>query len=178
MNCLPLHWGSCLPCASAFWASPCKGVPGILFQLTGLRFPHFSLNCPASTNQKSSILTNQDRAFWTNETAKIWSPVCMKMGQSWSRGRDFYLYEPAPLWLGAHVVPSTKDWRLLPWLAETLEIPCQSEAEETSTVKADWQAAELTRATRSWGELSWLSGTWPQGWLTACYITVELFCTE
>lgn len=80
-NCISgrnLHWATCWLYVSAIWASPYKGVPGILFQPIGLRLSPSNQSCatiypPASslTNQSGSILTNQDSTFWTNQTARI-----------------------------------------------------------------------------------------------------------
>ena len=54
----------------------------------------------------SSILTNQDSAFWT-KLQGFEVLICTRTNESGIRGGDFCIYKPAPLWLPF----STKDRR-------------------------------------------------------------------
>ena len=48
--------------------------------------------------QNSSIPTNQDSAFWANQTVRIWSPHLHETGQPGSKGKDFAFMSQVP-WL-------------------------------------------------------------------------------
>lgn len=47
-------------------------------------------------NQSGFILTNQDRAFWTNQTVRIWLPHLHEDRPIRNQGRDFLQYKSAP----------------------------------------------------------------------------------
>ena len=86
---------------------PDRGVPGVLFQPTGLIFSlshqSWQIRSPSAsllTNQSSSIMTKQDSAIWTNQTVRICSPHLHRpiRGQGWGL---LSIHASSPLaWIG------------------------------------------------------------------------------
>ena len=80
---LQVHRTTSPHCAPVVWASPYKGVSGTVFQPTELRLSLSNQSGTAIPLPTTSmfteqwdqlILTNQDSAFWTTGTVRIWSP--------------------------------------------------------------------------------------------------------
>ena len=99
------------------------------------------------TNQSSSFLTKQDSAFQT----KLWEfgvLICMRMDQLGTKGGDFHLYKPAPLWLSGHTFPFL--WKT-DFLTELKYLRCfvwadQPKPEQTGT---EWKREEQTSREQS-----------------------------
>ena len=148
LNCLPPGWTACLHCVSAVWASPYKGVSGILFQLLGLRISPSNQSCTPLASQSRSILTNQDGAFWINQIVRVWSPHLQEDRSVRDlRGGDSCPYKPTSLWLGEH----SSHWSLRTvslTIAENIKgvLPeqCMADQRGTKQISAERSRAEQT----------------------------------
>ena len=110
-----LPWTACLT-VSAIWASSYGGVPGILFQPMGLRPSplqselHSYILINMSTNQAQQLIYNQSGKCLLDQSNYEDLKSSFAWGQT-NQGPEQRLlwYQPAPLWLWACTLPSTKD---------------------------------------------------------------------
>ena len=104
-------------------------------------------------NQGSSILTDEDNAFWSNQTAKIWSPHLHEDGPNQGAGAGTSVYiSQLPSGPERVLSLSTEDW-VSP--ADLTHGRCVTGAER--------MGAELSRPVQSRAELSSLRAAWSQG---------------
>lgn len=111
------HWAACLHCVPAIQARPYKGVPGILYQPIRLRLPPSNRSCAAispsassPTNQRGSILTNQDSASNCKDLESSFARGWTSQGP----GIEISLYvSQLPSGLENEFALSNKVWRLL-----------------------------------------------------------------
>ena len=134
-----LHWTASLcpelPASTVFLPSEpalIKGAPGILFQTIWLSlspsnwsYAAISPSTSSLANQSGFILTYQDSAFWTNQTARTWSPQLHKVEPIRDQVRDFCLYKSVRSGSESTWSLSTKDCALQAG-AETQRMSLQS----------------------------------------------------
>lgn len=89
-------------------------------------FPIQSELCSSDQSERF-YLTNQDRAFWTNQTARIWSPDLHEDRPIRDQGQRLLSIWANSPWALRALFPSPEDWRvcLSCWL-ETMKISPQT----------------------------------------------------
>lgn len=131
---LPLHCTTCLQVVSAIWASPSKGIPGVLLQPIGLRLALSDWSFVALTNQRIFMLTNQDSAFRTNQIACVWYPHLHKDEPMRNRRQGLLVH------VSQLPYSSESTLRTVPWArAEAPKMSCQSRAALLRRVMAHGQ---------------------------------------
>lgn len=119
LNYLPLHWTALRALSSSIWASPYRDVSEFYFIQEDRGFPctikakHLiSPSASLPTNQRGSILTSQDSAFWINQTMRIWSSSVWGWTNQSPRVEtyDYISYLSTGSW--STLFLSTQDWRL------------------------------------------------------------------